>query len=67
MNLIHLNLSVSDVAATAAFFEDFFQMRRLETKGDNVLTVLFDDAGFTLILTNFDPKTVPPRQSRRSP
>src|SRR5271170_6952082 len=59
MKLNHLNLSVPDVAATAAFFEKFFQMRRVENKGNTVLTVLADEAGFVLILSNFDPKTVP--------
>lgn len=59
MKLNHINLSVPDVAATAAFFEKYFQMRRLETKGENVLTVLTDEAGFILILSNFDAKTAP--------
>jgi catechol 2,3-dioxygenase-like lactoylglutathione lyase family enzyme len=59
MKLNHLNLAVPNVAETAAFFEKYFQMRRLETKGDNVLTVLSDEAGFVLILNNFDASTVP--------
>jgi Glyoxalase/Bleomycin resistance protein/Dioxygenase superfamily len=33
-------------------------MRCTETKGDNILSVLTDDAGFVLILSNFDKTTV---------
>jgi catechol 2,3-dioxygenase-like lactoylglutathione lyase family enzyme len=59
MKLNHLNLAVADVASTRAFFETFFDMRCTETKGDNVLSVLVDDTGFTLILSNFDKNTAP--------
>jgi len=59
MKLNHVNLAVPNVSETAAFFEKFFQMRCLETKGDNVLTVLTDEAGLALTLSNFDAKTVP--------
>jgi catechol 2,3-dioxygenase-like lactoylglutathione lyase family enzyme len=59
MKLNHLNLAVPDVAATRTFFEKFFGMKCAEIKGDNVLSVLTDDSGFALTLSNFEKKTVP--------
>src|SRR5271170_949569 len=56
MKLNHLNLAVPDVALTREFFEQFFGLRCTETKGDNVLSVLVDDGGFALILTNFEKR-----------
>jgi catechol 2,3-dioxygenase-like lactoylglutathione lyase family enzyme len=59
MKLDHLNLSVSDVPQTARFFEEFFGFRRTEMKGRDVLAVLFNEAGFSLVLSSFDRKTQP--------
>jgi catechol 2,3-dioxygenase-like lactoylglutathione lyase family enzyme len=58
MKLNHINLAVADVEETAAFFEKFFQFRRLEAKG-GVLIVLSDETGFILILSHFDTEEVP--------
>jgi lactoylglutathione lyase len=59
MKLNHINLAVADVAATRNFFEQFFNLKCSETKGDNLLTVLRDEAGFILILSHFEKNVVP--------
>jgi catechol 2,3-dioxygenase-like lactoylglutathione lyase family enzyme len=59
MKINHLNLSVPDVPQTGRFFVEFFGLRLTEEKGRNALAVLYDDAGFSLILSNFDRKTTP--------
>ena len=59
MKLNHLNIAVPDVAATRSFFESFFGFRCVETKGQDVLSVLSDDHGFVLILSNFKKELVP--------
>lgn len=54
MNLNHINLVVPDVAAAAAFFADYFGLHLLEGKGrPGVISILEDDAGFVLVLSNF--------------
>ena len=50
MKINHLNLPVPDVAATRRFFEDYFGFTTRETKGDNMLSVLEDEAGFSLVI-----------------
>jgi catechol 2,3-dioxygenase-like lactoylglutathione lyase family enzyme len=57
MKINHLNLSVPDVAQTARFFTDFFGLHLTEQKGRDTLVVLYDDDGFSLVLSNFDRKT----------
>ena len=59
MKLNHLNLAVVNVAATRDFFERYFDFRCVETKGEDVLSVLNNDSGFILILSNFDRKVAP--------
>ena len=59
MKINHLNLSVPDVPLTARFFAEFFGLHLTEQKGRDTLAVLYDDAGFSLILSNFDRKTIP--------
>jgi catechol 2,3-dioxygenase-like lactoylglutathione lyase family enzyme len=59
MNLNHINLPVPDVAATRAFFEQFFGLKCVETKGQGILSVLVDAGGLVLILSNFDKKSTP--------
>jgi catechol 2,3-dioxygenase-like lactoylglutathione lyase family enzyme len=59
MKLNHLNLSVAEVASTAQFFQEFFGFRCVERKGQDVLIVLLNDTGFSLILSNFDHKVKP--------
>jgi catechol 2,3-dioxygenase-like lactoylglutathione lyase family enzyme len=59
MKINHLNLSVPDVSETGRFFVEFFGLHLTEEKGRNALAVLYDDDGFSLILSNFDRKTFP--------
>jgi catechol 2,3-dioxygenase-like lactoylglutathione lyase family enzyme len=58
MKLNHLNIPVSDVASTQAFFETFFGLQCKEKKGD-VLSILTDDAGFVFILSHFQKDVTP--------
>jgi lactoylglutathione lyase len=53
MKLNHLNLCVPHVRETAEFFEKHLGFRLAETKGRDVLAVLFDESGFALVLSNF--------------
>jgi len=53
MILNHLNLAVSDVPQTQAFFEKYFGLQAV-TKPNTSLMVLRDDAGMVLTLSNFD-------------
>lgn len=54
MNINHINLVVPDVAAAAAFFTEHFSLHLLEGKGrPGVISILEDDAGFVLVLSNF--------------
>jgi lactoylglutathione lyase len=48
MKMNHLHLMVPDVAASAAFFTKYFELRH--TGGNAGLTVLLDDDGFVLTL-----------------
>ena len=50
MKLNHLNLVVSNVAASIALFETYFGFRCTEIKGDNVIAVLKGTDDFTLVL-----------------
>jgi len=54
MRLNHLNLTVPDVAASRSFFETYFGLRCLSTRGNNTLAVLADESGFILTLNNFE-------------
>jgi len=54
MKLNHLSLPVPDVAATKAFFETYFGFTCTSVKGDNIIAVLEDVAGFTLVLSKAD-------------
>jgi catechol 2,3-dioxygenase-like lactoylglutathione lyase family enzyme len=51
MQLNHLDLSVPDVAAEAAFFEQQFGFRELQRKGNAGMAVLQGAGGFVLVLT----------------
>ena len=59
MKINHLYLSVPDVPQTARFLAEFFGLRITEQKGRDTLAVLYDEEGFSLILSNFDRKTAP--------
>ena len=56
MKLNHLNLAVSDVIQTQQFLQTYFGFRPL-TKGSSALTVLQDENGFVLTLSNFSKAT----------
>ena len=49
--LNHLDLPVPDLAATRDFFENFCGFTTVLTKGRDGLSVLTDQAGFTLVLS----------------
>lgn len=51
MQLNHLDLSVPDVAAEAAFFEQQFGFRVLQRKGNDGMAVMQGESGFVLVLT----------------
>ncbi len=50
MRLNHINIPVENVAVTSHFFEQHFNFKCTETKGDNALVVLNGDDNFTLVL-----------------
>ncbi len=50
MQLNHLHLSVSDVAAAASFFSAHFNFSIAETRGNNGMAVLKGEAGVVLVL-----------------
>jgi catechol 2,3-dioxygenase-like lactoylglutathione lyase family enzyme len=50
MNLNHLDLPVSDIAQTRAFFERHFGFKEVYSREDG-LTVLLDEDGFALTLS----------------
>ncbi|MFD2934355.1 VOC family protein [Spirosoma flavum] len=56
MKLNHLNLAVSDVIQTQQFLQTYFGFQPL-TKGSPVLTVLRDENGLVLTLSNFNKVT----------
>jgi catechol 2,3-dioxygenase-like lactoylglutathione lyase family enzyme len=51
MRLNHLDLHVPDVAAARDFFVDIFGLKVVETRGQDGLAILNDDAGLELILS----------------
>jgi catechol 2,3-dioxygenase-like lactoylglutathione lyase family enzyme len=50
MKLNHINLPVNDVAASCAFFEQYFDFECTGKKGDNLIAILQGTDGFTLVL-----------------
>jgi catechol 2,3-dioxygenase-like lactoylglutathione lyase family enzyme len=50
MQLKHLNLTTSDVASLAAFFERFFGFRRSLERGSVAFTLMSNDEDFVLTL-----------------
>ena len=50
MKLNHLDLQVSDVQRSVAFFEDAFGLRMQSNRGSPAIAILGDDDGFTLVL-----------------
>lgn len=54
MHLNHINLPVSDVPATRAFFERYFGFRCVVEKGADTFVALVDDGGMVLAISNFE-------------
>ncbi|WP_439698785.1 VOC family protein [Mucilaginibacter sp. AW1-7] len=50
MKLNHINLPVTDVTASCAFFEQYFDFECTSKKGDNQIAILQGTDGFTLVL-----------------
>ncbi len=50
MKLNHINLPVTDLAASIDFFERYFNFKCTEIKGDHLIAVLQGTDGFTLVL-----------------
>jgi len=50
MKLNHINLPVSDVAASSSFFEQYFNFKCTGKKSDNLIAILQCTDGFTLVL-----------------
>ena len=59
MRINHLNLPAANPSEAARFFEEFFGLRCVEEKGRDALIVMFDDAGVSFLLSNFDPSAAP--------
>jgi catechol 2,3-dioxygenase-like lactoylglutathione lyase family enzyme len=56
MRVNHLHLMVPDVTASCAFFEKYFDLRKIS--GNAGLSVLLDDAGFVLTLMKMGAKSL---------
>jgi catechol-2,3-dioxygenase len=54
MKLNHLNLTVSDVLESTAFFEKYFAFSVADKKGGDMLAVLYGSDGFILTLMSED-------------
>jgi catechol 2,3-dioxygenase-like lactoylglutathione lyase family enzyme len=52
MRLNHLDLHVPDVAATRDFFRDYLDFTEVETRGNNGLAILKDDAGLEFVISH---------------
>jgi lactoylglutathione lyase len=57
MRLNHLDLTVPNVAQSRAFFETYFGLRCVVSRGNDALVVLTDDAGVALTLSSPDTTT----------
>lgn len=51
MQLNHINLCVPDVRETRHFFEQFLGFILIDKKGDGIIAILKNDAGFLLVLS----------------
>jgi catechol 2,3-dioxygenase-like lactoylglutathione lyase family enzyme len=64
MQLNHLHLSVSDVAAAAAFFTAHFNFTLFETRGNNGMAIIKGGAGVLVVLmrhaSDADPENAYP-------
>ncbi|HVX50886.1 MAG TPA: VOC family protein [Chitinophagaceae bacterium] len=50
MQLNHINLVVSNVKESIGFFETYFNFTCTDVKGDNVVAILKNAGGFTLVI-----------------
>ena len=55
--LNHLNLAVPLVSESKKLFETYFGFRAVFDRGDDKISVLVDDTGFILALSNFENAT----------
>lgn len=61
MQLNHLDLSVSDVAAASAFLHRHFGFTVLDTRGRQGMAVLAGEGGFVLVLTRVTAELAYPK------
>jgi catechol-2,3-dioxygenase len=52
MTINHINLVVTDVESVANFFEIYFEFSRTLIKGNNIIAVLENKKGFSLVLSS---------------
>ena len=50
IKLNHINLPVTDVAASCKFFEQYFNFKCTSLKGNNMLAIMEGEDGFILVL-----------------
>jgi catechol 2,3-dioxygenase-like lactoylglutathione lyase family enzyme len=50
IKLNHVNLPVTDVAASSRFFEQYFHFKCTSVKGNNMLAIMEGEDGFILVL-----------------
>ncbi|MGZ4034029.1 MAG: VOC family protein [Bacteroidia bacterium] len=50
MKLNHLNLVVTNIAETVSFFENYFNFKCTQIKGDNIIALLTGTDNFSLVL-----------------
>ncbi len=51
MTINHINFSVNNVTDTANFFTRFFDFKCVEEKGNGIIAILANKAGFILVIT----------------
>ncbi len=59
MQLNHLHLSVTDVAAASAFFTAHFNFTLAESRGNNGMAIIKGEAGMLLVLMRHSSKVDP--------
>ena len=59
MKLNHLDLQVSDVRQTVAFFENVFDLQLTSNRSSPAIAILSDGAGFVLVLQRQEKPSYP--------
>lgn len=57
MHLNHLNLSFASVQAASLFFQKHFGFRLIGEHNNDAISVLTDESGFVLVVSNFEKQT----------